>query len=176
MTPSVQSPVAASYELCDAVADTNVSPGGSRSLTVALVVPLGPRFVTEIVNVTDEPSGGDPLLTCMLTCRSAAPAAFTEAASALFSASGWISAWDATEALFTSTPGAATVPTIVIVGAAPTASEPIVQSPVAVSYVPCAGVALLSVNPAGSGSAIVTPVAGLGPRLVTVTVNVTVSP
>src|SRR5262245_1146959 len=133
MTPSVQSPVAASYVPCDAVAERNVSPAGSRSLTVALVAGLGPRLVTEIVNVTGEPRGGDGLLTSRLTCRSAVAAALTEAASLLLSGSGSISAWEATEALFTSTPGAVTVPTIVIVGAAPTAREPIVQSPVAAS-------------------------------------------
>ena len=41
---------------------------------------------------------------------------------------------------------------------------------------PCDGVADTSVSPAGSASVTTTPVAGLGPLLVTVTVNVTVSP
>src|SRR5262249_19030587 len=102
-------------------------------LTIALVAALGPTFVTEIVNVTGEPSGGDGLLTSRLTCRSAVAPALTEAASLLLNGSGSISAWEATDALLTRTPGAVTVPTIVIVCATPTATEPIVQSPVAAS-------------------------------------------
>ena len=48
--------------------------------------------------------------------------------------------------------------------------------PVAGSYEPCEGACDTNESPAGNVSAIVTPVAGLGPRFVARTVKVTVSP
>ena len=48
--------------------------------------------------------------------------------------------------------------------------------PVAVSYEPCEGACDTNESPAGNASAIVMPVAGLGPRFVARTVKVTVSP
>ena len=79
-------------------------------------------------------------------------------------------------AWFTSAPGWSTLATSVSVASASQSSAPTVQMPVAGSYEPCEGAADTNESPAGSASAIVTPVAGLGPRFVARTVNVTVSP
>src|SRR5262249_8288081 len=56
------------------------------------------------------------------------------------------------------------------------ATVPTVQLPLPLSYAPWVGVALSRLRPAGSGSKTVTFVAGLGPLLPKLTVNVTVSP
>ena len=80
------------------------------------------------------------------------------------------------DALFASAPGWSTLATSVSVACAGEASAPTVQRPVAASYEPCEGVADTNESPAGNASAIVTPVAGLGPRFVARTVNVSVSP
>ena len=50
------------------------------------------------------------------------------------------------------------------------ASEPTVHAPVVDTYVPCDVWAAVKVRPAGSWSVTTTPVAGLGPSLVTVSV------
>ena len=76
--------------------------------------------------------------------------------------------------MLTSAPGASTCATSVSVATAGAASEPTVHT--LPSYVPCDGVGVISVRPAGSASVITTPVAGLGPRLIARTVKVTVSP
>ena len=78
-------------------------------------------------------------------------------------------------AALTEVPGAVTVATIVsVTGGAISLSAPMVQF--GATHVPCEGVADTSVSPADSTSVTTRPFAVLGPRLVTVTVNVTFSP
>ncbi len=55
-------------------------------------------------------------------------------------------------------------------------SEPTVQRPVAGSYAPCDGAADSNASPADNTSVTATPVAGLGPWLATITLNVSSSP
>ena len=69
---------------------------------------------------------------------------------------------------------AATTPVRVSVAVSSLASDGMVQS--GAVYVPADVVTLVPVSPAGTGSLIITLLATLGPRLVTVTVNVTTSP
>src|SRR5215831_16933274 len=75
MLPTVQRPVPGLYVPCDGVAVVNVSPAGSRSLSVTFVAPDGPAFVTVTVNVIVEPMIGAALLTVFATPRSACCAA-----------------------------------------------------------------------------------------------------
>ena len=56
------------------------------------------------------------------------------------------------------------------------ASDPTVQRPVAGSYAPCDGAADSNASPADNTSVTATPVAGLGPWLATITLNVSSSP
>ena len=72
--------------------------------------------------------------------------------------------------------GVLTVAMINNVGFAPLATVPTVHTPVALSYAPCEGVADTKVMPAGNVSVTETLVAESGPALLTVTVNVTLSP
>src|SRR5262249_49075911 len=72
--------------------------------------------------------------------------------------------------------GLVTVARIVSVRGDPTTTVPTVHSPVLESYVPWVVVADTNVNPEGSRSVTWAPVAVSGPLLLSVTVNVTVSP
>jgi len=71
---------------------------------------------------------------------------------------------------------ASTVALIVSVALAPFASEPAVQSPVPLTYVPWLGVSEEYVTPEGSTSVMTIFVASFGPLLVSVMVYVIVSP
>ena len=72
--------------------------------------------------------------------------------------------------VFVMSPGSVTVAVIASVAASALASAPTVQMPVAALYVPCDGSAETNASPAGSGSAMATPVASSGPALVSVIV------
>ena len=71
--PSVQSPVAESYDPADAVALTNCRPVSpvTASATTTLAAVLGPRFWSFTVNVTLSPTWGRGLSTVFVTTRSA---------------------------------------------------------------------------------------------------------
>src|SRR4029077_19823190 len=78
-------------------------------------------------------------------------------------------------AVVTRAPGAVTVATSVSVAGVPVSLRvPTVQ--LGAVYVPCDGMAWTNVRPAGNASVTITPVAGFGPLLVAVTVNVTTVP
>src|SRR5262245_33327369 len=69
--PTAQVPVALVYVPWLGVADTKVSPAGSRSSTATLVAASGPLLVRVTVKVTVAPTLGVGLLTALLTWRSA---------------------------------------------------------------------------------------------------------
>src|SRR2546426_9738201 len=69
--PTVQKPVPLTYEPWLWVEDTNISPAGSRSLTVTFVAAFGPPLVSVIVKVTSWPTFGDELSTVLVNERSA---------------------------------------------------------------------------------------------------------
>src|SRR5262245_24823681 len=117
---------------------------------------------------------GERLLTALVTRRSAIPLAFTVAALLSFSGFGSSDVCADTAALFVIADAASTRATSVRVADAAALIAPIVQLPE--EYVPCEALLDTSDSPAGSESVIDTPAAWLGPRLVAVTVNVTLSP
>ena len=78
--------------------------------------------------------------------------------------------------MFVSVPTCVTSALIVSVADWLTLIGPTVQTPVARSYIPCDGVTCWKLSPTGCGSLTTTPVTGLGPLLVAVTVKVTVWP
>src|SRR5262245_48353365 len=91
-----------------------------------------------------------------------------EAVASLFAGEG--SSWPAaTDAVFEITPAAVAVTTTDAVAVAPEATIPSVHVtvPTRCEHVPCDGVALTTVTPAGSGSLRDTLVAGSGPALLT---------
>src|SRR6187455_2855132 len=79
-------------------------------------------------------------------------------------------------AVLVTVPACVTRAVIVKPALPPLASAPIVQTPVTASYAPGDGVADSNARPADNTSVTATPVAGLGPWLVTTTLNVSSSP
>ena len=57
--PTVQRPVAESYEPCDGAADSNASPADNTSVTWMPVAGLGPWLATITWNVSSSPTCGD---------------------------------------------------------------------------------------------------------------------
>src|ERR1700674_2013471 len=170
--PRFQTPVTGLYVPALGVAETNVNPAGTRSVTTTPVALLGPLFVTVTVNVTLELSGGVGLSTTFATAMSAAwPVTVAEAASLPGLGSGCASA--GLGAVLKTGVVPVTVAMIDRVALAVLAMAPMSHNPVAALYVPALGVAETKVSPAGSWSVTCTPVALLGPLLVAVMVNVT---
>ena len=81
-----------------------------------------------------------------------------------------------TLAVLVTVPACVTRAVIVNPALPPLAIEPTVQRPVAESYAPCDGAADSNASPADNTSVTATPVAGLGPWLATITLNVSSSP
>ena len=81
-----------------------------------------------------------------------------------------------TLAVLVTVPACVTRAVIVNPALPPFPSEPTVQRPVAGSYAPCDGAADSNASPADNTSVTATPVAGLGPWLATITLNVSSSP
>src|SRR5262245_15472345 len=69
--PTVHTPVPLSYVPWLGVADTNVKPAGSRSLSSTLVAAFGPSSRTVPVNVIVSPTFGCASLTVCVIVRSA---------------------------------------------------------------------------------------------------------
>src|SRR5438876_160154 len=69
--PTVQMPVALLYDPWLGLADTKLSPAGSRSVICTLVAVLGPRSLAWMVKVIVSPTLGMALLTLLATARSA---------------------------------------------------------------------------------------------------------
>ena len=116
---------------CDGVADTNVSPAGSASVTTTPVAGLGPAFTTVTVNVTVSPTDGAGLSTALFTPTSALAVPFTTAAAELLLAtgSGWSRA--TTSARLVMAPATVTVASSVSVSDCAFSRVPIVHTPVA---------------------------------------------
>src|SRR4030095_14419218 len=109
------------------VAETNVSPAGSRSVTATLVAASGPLFVRVIVNVMVSPTLGVALLTVFATARSA-PSGVSVALAVLFAVLG--SNWSLKEmvAVFVVAGGLPTVAVIVSVRGTPVVTVPTVHT------------------------------------------------
>ena len=116
---------------CDGVADTNVRPAGSASVTTTPVAGLGPLLATVTVNVTLSPTDGAGLSTVVFTPTSALAAPFTIAAAELLlsTGSGWSRA--TTSARLVMAPATVTVAASVSVADCPFSRVPIVHAPVA---------------------------------------------
>ena len=135
----------------------------------------GPLLVAVTVKVTFWPRLGAALLTLLLTAMSAArPRTVAEAAS--FATLGSDCASAVFVAVFVTLLLPVTVAVMVSVDDAPVVSDPTVQTPVPLLYVPWPAVAETKVRPAGNRSVTWTPVALLGPLLVAVTVKATFWP
>ena len=110
------------------VADTNVRPGGSRSLTCTPVALLGPLLVATTVKVTFWPTFGDALSTLFVSARSAVwPLSVTEALSFAAFGSGWLP--PERVAVLVMLPARVTVAVMLSVATEPFASAPTLQTP-----------------------------------------------
>ena len=114
---------------CDGVADTNVRPAGSASVTTTPVAGLGPAFATVTVNVTVSPTNGAGRSTVLVTPTSALAAPFTIAAAELLldTGSGW--SCPTTSARLVMAPATVTVAVSVSVADWPFSRVPIVHAP-----------------------------------------------
>ena len=172
--PTVQMPVAVSYEPCEAAADTNESPAGNASAIVMPVAGLGPRFVARTVKVTVSPTNALRRSTSLATSRSAAGVAVVRAAAESLPTTGSGSFCPVLTARFVIAPDAVTVAVRTRCAGWPTPSDPTDHAPVAGSYVPWLGDADTKSNPAGRLSVISMPVAGFGPwfsALIVITIS-----
>jgi hypothetical protein len=155
-----------------AVADTNVTPLGRVSVRVTPVAPLGPALLTLTVYVSVPATITGSGLSALVTETSAEAVTVVVALALLFALLG--SAWVAvTVALLVMTPpetGAVTA--IVTVALDPLARPPRLHVTVPALWlqVPWVAVADTNVTPLGRVSVRVTPVAPLGPALLTLTV------
>ena len=157
----------------DATTVGDVSPDGTVSDTVTPVAVLGPLLVSVTVNVMESPWFGVVSLTILASSRSATAPAVADACAESFPATLSTSFSAVTVAVLVIVAVVSAVPVMVKVSNAPLASEPTVQTPVPELYdVVPESVNPVNVSPAGSRSDTVTPVAPLGPLLVSVTVNV----
>src|SRR5262245_13205433 len=145
-------------------------------VTATPVAALGPRLMTVTVNWSKSATAGVSLSTLISTPTSAASVAFTSAPAESLLVLGSNSLPPVRVATLPSWPAAFMTAVVVRVATPPAARLPIAQAPEAGSYVPAVGVDDWRVSSPGSASLTTTPLAPLGPRLVTVTVNVTVSP
>ena len=75
--PTVQRPVAVSYEPCDGTADSNESPADNTSVTAMPVAGLGPWLATITLNVSSSPTCGDDRVSDLITLRLADSAALS---------------------------------------------------------------------------------------------------
>ena len=174
--PTVQMPVAVSYEPCEGAAETNESPAGNASAIVTPVAGLGPRFVARTVNVSVSPTSASWRSTSLSTSRSAAGVAVVPAAAESLPTIGSGSFWPVLTARFVITPGAVTVAVRTSCAVSLTASDPTDHAPVAGSYAPWLADADTKSNPAGRLSVTSMPVAGFGPWLSAVIVTSISSP
>src|SRR5262245_16343603 len=126
--PTVQTPLVLSYEPWLGVADTKVSPAGSRSWIVTLLAESGPAFVSVTVKVIVLPTLGVGLLTILLMTRSAC-CGVSPALAVLLPASG--SNWSAalTVAVLVRAPGLTTRAARMSVRAPLVSTVPTVQIP-----------------------------------------------
>ena len=75
--PTVQRPVAESYEPCEGPADSNASPADNTSVTPMPVAGLGPWFATITWNVSSSPTCGADRVSALVTLRLADSAALS---------------------------------------------------------------------------------------------------
>ena len=81
--PTVQRPVAVSYEPCDGAADSNASPADNTSVTWTPVAGLGPWLATITLNVSSSPTCGADRVSVLITFRLADSAALSVDAGAV---------------------------------------------------------------------------------------------
>src|SRR5262245_33629742 len=152
------------------------SSAGKLSVTGAPTTALGPPLTTVMAYMTLSPAKTVSRPSVFVIERSA-DGVVTMALAVSLLMLGSNSFWNVLVAVFVNVPGCVTVALIGSVADWPTPIVPTVHVPVAGSYVPCEGLPPgTNVRPCGSGSLTMTPVAGLGPLLVAVTVKVMVSP
>jgi hypothetical protein len=128
--PTVHTPLIRTYLPRLGLADTNVSPAGSRSVTWTFVAASGPLFESVTVNVIVSPTFGVASLTFFASARSACCGAAVEP-SLLLPELG--SAWSACaiDAVFVYALGETTVAVICSVCGALVVTVPTVHTPVA---------------------------------------------
>src|SRR5262249_24603185 len=162
-------PVGALYLPWLGVADTNVSPAGSRSLTLTWVAAFGPALVRVTVKATTWPTLGRGMLTLLASRRSACCGVTVALAVLLAGVGSTGSAWRTVRVLV-GAPGLSPRAWMVSLCGAVVMTVPTAQMPVAGSKVPWEGVAVTTVSPGGIASRMVTFVAVSGPRLLRLTV------
>ena len=128
-SPIAHVPVALVYAPTVGVAETNVSPAGSASVTVAAVAVSGPVLVTPTLNVTFAPSVGVLMSTLLVITRSASGTS-TVTVSVSLAATG-SRVVDVTDAVLATAVCVVTCATIARVSVAPLARVPMFHTPVA---------------------------------------------
>jgi hypothetical protein len=156
------------------VADTKLTPAGSVSLTDTPVALFGPRLVTVIVYVKFCPTYTMPFDTVLLIARFAdKPLTVVEVVALSFPDTGSATALVTLAVLLRAGFATVGVTTMVTVALAPFARVPIEHVTVDVPLqLPCDVPVETQFTPPGSVSVMDTPVAELGPLLVTVIVYV----
>ena len=153
---------------CDGVAETKVTPDGSRSVSETPVAVDGPALLTETLYLSSSPTPTGSGKSDLMTERSAdAGTTVVCTVEVLLAGIGSDSA-EATDAVLVKVVGAPGVLTAISTFAfADLAILPRLQVtvPEACVHVPCVGIAERKVTPAGSVSVSVTPVAVDGPKL-----------